>query len=79
MPGNDHTTWYTGDEKRYTRGIVGKGKKTRLEMLELYKKSIDGRKIWGSVNKEEVVRFIWTEIENEKKHTRYGGVKKVPH
>ena len=66
-------SWYTHNETHFIKYIgVGKfaqqnarvAEKTRLELLRQYRKAADHRENWGSVNKEEAIRFVEAEINS---------------
>lgn len=64
-------SWGTEQEKKYLKNIGThmnhKSKFTRLELLESYKKSMKSRQNWGSMNKDEIKRFVDELISEEKK------------
>ena len=65
MTQNDHTRWYTVDEKNFIKTLNDKSRdlEERIELLQKYKESISHRVNWGLINRKQIVGYVDRELK----------------
>jgi hypothetical protein len=61
----ERKTWTTEDEIDFIINLKGKGEKSRLDVLRMYRKSLEARQLFKKMDQDSIMACIIEEILKE--------------